>query len=693
VFIWDKTFSDPELCRNHVDWTQTIILINLNKQSKNMGKFQKIKNVFLKIRSFVQKEKILSGMWLFVLVFGMCSSLVQSNFGSIDVKVISIVEEEGMQVSGKLYRPNTATATNPLPGVLLCHGMNNDKDTEAPLALEFAKNGFVVLCVDQINHGDSDPGGNMIQSLLGSGEASDGPDVSNTIGANAMYNYLKNCAFVDSSQMGMAGHSMGGTTVRELALLNPDHRAIVIQAGGPDNLSVVTGMNNYLDVWPKYEELFITSLETRDDFVSRGQEMIKYNVGLIGESSKGEGYDQTYGDFTLGTAQRYALCECTHPGATWNSKSIQETVAWMLQALKGTEDQQAALQLAKSQTYLVKEIFSLLSLLTLLFSVIPFTDMLLKTSKFAGLKGSPSKNIPLSEKEWWKTASKNSAIGGISFIFLPGIGMVLGGALAFVFPVFRLLTGNGSLFWLLINAWIGKKLFDKWRYEPQDKKENSKDSEESKEELPLIIKKNLEHITNTDLGLFEDNEENEKKTYLRTCLLLVFYIFVYMYCTVSLIQSYIGIELRFMWPVLKQFTPLRFFLFLVYLVPVYYFFKVNAGYLMLGQARLKEEATPAKTQLIWWLKYLFMMEFGLFIIFLIQYLPMFLFDGPPAFSYSIFTFLFGLFGIFLMQVLPQFAVVFFIMIAQFRRTGKIYLSSITGTVITAWIMAVSGMLI
>ena len=73
---------------------------------------------------------------------------VQSNFGSIDVEYVKIVDEDGFVVSGKLYRPLTATADTPAPGVLLLHGMNNDKDTEGPAALELAKHGIVALAID-----------------------------------------------------------------------------------------------------------------------------------------------------------------------------------------------------------------------------------------------------------------------------------------------------------------------------------------------------------------------------------------------------------------------------------------------------------------------------------------------------------------------------------------------------------------
>lgn len=68
---------------------------------------------------------------------------IQNDFGTIDVDYIRIVDENGFAITGKLYRPMTATDDDPAPGVLLLHGMNNDKDTEGPAALELARRGIV----------------------------------------------------------------------------------------------------------------------------------------------------------------------------------------------------------------------------------------------------------------------------------------------------------------------------------------------------------------------------------------------------------------------------------------------------------------------------------------------------------------------------------------------------------------------
>ena len=164
--------------------------------------------------------------------------------------------------------------------MLAAHGMNNDKDTEGPVALELAKRGFVVVSVDQHNHGDSDIGADTLGSYLGTGEIYE----NDTMGAQVMYQFLKTSEFVDGTQLGLIGHSMGGSPVRDIAIRNPDHRAIIIQASGLDNATEIAEYNNYLNVWMYYEELFVSEDTSRATFIAEGKALITANLADIGET-------------------------------------------------------------------------------------------------------------------------------------------------------------------------------------------------------------------------------------------------------------------------------------------------------------------------------------------------------------------------------------------------------------------------
>lgn len=578
---------------------------------------------------------------------------IQRNFGSIDVEYIRIVDENGLAVAGKLYRPDTATKDDPAPAVLLLHGMNNDKDTEGPAALELAKRGIVAFALDEISHGDSDRIIDVLGYLSGTS--------LQTLGGNAAYHWLKTLGFVDATQIGLVGHSMGASTASAIAELNPDHRAVAIQADGPYNLTDHDYMTNYLAVWSFYEELFTT--QARDEFLADSLEMIAQNEGLSNPDAVQ--VDYTYGDFENGSAHRYAKCPCTHPGATWNQKGVAEITAWMLQALMGYSESEAwAVSGVNTQTYMIREGATLFALIVSVLSLIPLAGILLEVPYFSKIARPLPERIPTKGKEWWAFALLNAIIAGVTYHILPNLGMQIGVVLGSIAPIFLLVTGNGLLLWFLVNAIIAWIFFKYW-FKKQSGGEDG--------------------ITYADVGRFKSIRDPENRGIIFRTILLSVVLFGYLYVLVSLSQFFLGIEFRYMWPVFKSFTPERFGQFLVYILPVLPFFLLNGGVFAFGMLRQSEYGSSVKTQLIWWIKIVLAMESVLLIMILVNYLPMFLFGTGPIL-------LMGLYGIFLMAYLPIFAGIFFIMTAFYQQTGRIYLGAITATLLVAWIMT-AGMLI
>lgn len=610
----------------------------------------------VKIPSFDRTQKLFLSCLFLVLTLGLIAHFAGNGFGSVNISTISIVDESGQTVTGELYRPMAATATNRLPGVLLLHGFNNDKETESTVALELARRGIVALTIDQLSHGDSGPVSDPSIFLTGG---------TYTLGANASYHYLKTLAFVDSTKLGLIGHSMGGASARAVALMNPDHSAIIIQAGGPDNLTLYSGFHNYLNVWPYYEELF--SVAPRASYMNTSLLMIGYNEGLA-PGVYGL-VDHTYGSFASGTAHRYALCPCTHPGATWNSKAVTEAVAWMLQALSGLSESNAWAAATTTQLYMVQEYAQLGLVIVSILSLIPLASMLLKVPYFEMVAGSLPTKTPVTGIKWWEYASLNTLIGGVTFIFIPMIGL-LGGAVVGMFaPIFLLATANGSVLWLLTNFILAWLFYRNW-----------------------FNKEKQNGLTRADVGRVESIRNLQDREIVIRSFVLGTVLFVYLYSLVTLSVSYLGVEFRYMWPTFKMFTPLRFGQFLLYLIPVLPFFLLNGGTLLFGMLRQKETKWPIITQFWWWIKGLFAMEAGLLLVFIIQYVPMYTLGTGPGLG-SVFGMFFGLYGVFLMQILPWFAGMFFLATYFYRKTGRVYLGTFVMVLLTVWWMAVSSALV
>jgi hypothetical protein len=448
---------------------------------------------------------------------------------------------------------------------------------------------------------------------------------------------------------------MGGGAALEIARLNPDHRAIALQAFPPQNLSEYDYLNNYLQIWPRYEESVFSD---RESYLKRGQEMIQYNLDLSGFIGEGDGTGTTYGSFVGGTAQRYALIDSTHPGGTWKSESVKEIVSWMKQALAGLEGNDALYDESGSQVYYFKEIFTLLALLVVLYSIIPLVDRLVRLPYFTPITQEMPQQVYFEGMAWWKIIGLNAAMGGITFLFIPQMGLILTLFIPGLTSIFSLAVANAFLFWFLVNAGIAHLLFRRWYHKQDD-------------------------LTPDQLGGV--GKEDRGMVITRSILISVLVI-AYLYLVTVFVQSVFLVELRYMWPFFRVLKPYRVFQFLLYLLPVLYFFIYNGGYFLFGQARPKIDRIESdRGTLIWWGLNLVNMLSVLFLIFILEYIPMFLFGTGPLFG-GLLEF-WWLFGIFLMQIIPEFMVIFLLQTLLFRRTGRIYVGSIISAMVVTWVIA------
>ena len=144
-----------------------------------------------------RKTKVTFFVALVLLFVGFIGSwLAQTAGGRISVREISFETETGMTMSAILAVPDTATAETPAPAIVTIHGWYNNKEMQDLNYIEYARRGFVVLAIDQYSHGDSD-------SADVGFEAEDGN------GAYEAVKMLSRINYVDSSRIGITGHSYG----------------------------------------------------------------------------------------------------------------------------------------------------------------------------------------------------------------------------------------------------------------------------------------------------------------------------------------------------------------------------------------------------------------------------------------------------------------------------------------------------
>jgi alpha-beta hydrolase superfamily lysophospholipase len=86
------------------------------------------------------------------------SASVQNGFGTVFVTEVDFQAADGSWIHSTLQQPNYATDANPLPGVVVIHGVIQCKEWLMAFGIELSRRGFVVLTIDANAHGNSEPG-------------------------------------------------------------------------------------------------------------------------------------------------------------------------------------------------------------------------------------------------------------------------------------------------------------------------------------------------------------------------------------------------------------------------------------------------------------------------------------------------------------------------------------------------------
>jgi len=142
---------------------------------------------------------------VFIIIGSAMGSYTQSAGNQVTVQDISFYTEDGAVLRALLYIPKSASPQSPAPAVVACHGYNNTAEVQSANCIELARRGYVVIAPDEYGHG-------------GSSFASENGGVVMDMGAYAALQYLGTLPLVDTGNVGMVGHSMGGTAIQYAAL-------------------------------------------------------------------------------------------------------------------------------------------------------------------------------------------------------------------------------------------------------------------------------------------------------------------------------------------------------------------------------------------------------------------------------------------------------------------------------------------
>ena len=616
---------------------------------------------------------------------------IQRDQGDIQIINGTIKDERG-RLTYKLYKPLSASSETKAPGVLLLHGYQNDHETCAAYAIELARRGAVVLCLDEYGHGSSTIGllnrgyvNHVVKTNYGLDSKEDGTykeisgskryrvlmNFSNlsffndyyskdsdgnaildsSCGGSMAYDVLSKLDYVDPKRLAVSGHSMGTWSSWSVAAdyANTDiaPKAIVLQCGELFTDDVYDSghikFNNVLLLQAKYDEFSYF----RDYQMTVGDNLLKSDLrtSFLGTTADKAEWNKTYGDFKDGSARRMELLYTNHRLTTHNLDGLSVAMDWFDKAIDLPNKLAGSDLVAKQKEYMV-----LGAMLLVLLSFFPLIQALLTFDMFYDIRQElPPEYTRASSKSWKWGAFLTILLSGASFPFMTQLGHAL---LPLPENIFRMTVGNGFLGWYLLLIII------------------------------MLITSLITKIRNKRNGI--EGEKFDALIFTKAFIMCIV-MFAVMYLINFIYTLIFDLDLRFIWPFFRPFTLERFLQFLVYFPFFFLFYYLNNTKIMRD---LRTKATYKNGLfgfLASWFTNFILMAGGVLLVVLIEYIPFFLNIGPGA------DLLFGsTFGGPFMSILILFVpqVLFFSILCTYcyRVTGRAYTGAILAAMLACWIV-------
>lgn len=343
---------------------------------------------------------------------------IQTDGGNIKVDKLKLETDEGYTMSAWLYRPVAATNDTPAPAIVTSHGSLNNKEMMDMSFIEMSRRGFVVLAVDQPSHGNSD---NVKKS-------------QNT----AVYQgvlLLSRLPYVDSTRIGVTGHSMGGISCKNAVLLDLEQgteliAAMFLNSSAPaykDENGAYYNAYGTVDVGlfaPMYDEFGFSHTDANGEkllapFYMQSPDahsFMHFGVDPTGLEQREAGvlYHETIeGEDVIRGIYTAPIC---HPWAHFSTATAAGMVEFFDEALDSPVDIPSS-----NQVWHIKEIFNFIGAIGFAMFVASFAALMVFTPYFSDLRASEPvapRVVDKKGKLWFWGGLTASAVVS-SLIFVP----------------------------------------------------------------------------------------------------------------------------------------------------------------------------------------------------------------------------------------------------------------------------------
>jgi dienelactone hydrolase len=172
-------------------------------------------------------HKNLSKLWIFTIILIITLTCLNFNRAQSYNKYERIqFESSGATLFANLYYPSHELEfQEKQPLIIYCHGIAQKRDFDLRIPIEFTKRGFYVAALDYQGHGES--GGNINNIDSATGIPALAQDCSRLLDKVQTLPFYSN---INSSQIGLIGHSLGGMVVLMNQALDPRFKVTVALA-------------------------------------------------------------------------------------------------------------------------------------------------------------------------------------------------------------------------------------------------------------------------------------------------------------------------------------------------------------------------------------------------------------------------------------------------------------------------------
>ena len=578
-----------------------------------------------------------------LIISSFLASIVQTNFGKVDITLERLDTENSQYIYYDLYKPKTATVENKAPFIAIIPGFQRSKEALSNIAIELSRRGYVVGLIDPYAQG------------LSSSSLSRRAATTEGYGMFALIDHIYESDeydYINKELLGTTGHSMGGNAAirganyfgKRAKRRNEPSRLHSVYVSG----YVLTLTDNVLrDVksnvgvsYALYDEgAFRNDLKgwKAADMTIAPESLRTVNSILRLENIVSEvELGKYYGDLQNNTLRVIFNEKLLHPFQPYNAEATANQLSYFDYVFSEPTPLDNY-----DQIWQWKELFTLINMIVGFLLIIPLTRHLLQIKFFSSIVKPVPPALPKQSQQgkivFWSVFVIGATIACVTFIPMVDIAKVLfpeaaNRELTWFFPQ---RMNNSVMLWAVLNGSVGFILFF----------------------LSYFLFGKKHGATMSSWGANVSFSDLARTFLLGILVFLIYYIILYS------IYFLFHIDYRFWFMGVRIFQPEMLLVLAMYFPFFFIFFFSNS--LRVNGAMRFEGQTEAISRLIAG----FANSAGLFLIIIIQY-TVFAATGTVYWTTNWLSvnLLFGIVPI--MFILPYFNRIFF------QMTGRIYLGPI-----------------